>query len=84
MFHHVSYIYCQLTHSIKFSLDKWHHLRQQLTKLFTKYKVDLSRRANFEKEIQQQFIRSFSRPIPTELEARSLDEKQLIQSIQYH
>ena len=58
-------------------------LRKQLTKLFTKYKVDLSGRANLEKEIQQEFIRSFSQPIPTELEARSLDEKQLIQSIRH-
>ncbi|CAF4937452.1 unnamed protein product, partial [Rotaria socialis] len=37
-------------------------LRRDLTALFTKYPVDLSRRINFEKEIQQLFHESFLQP----------------------
>jgi hypothetical protein len=58
-------------------------LRHQLTKVFTKYKIDLARRWNFENDIQTQFINSFSLPVPTLLEERALYEKQLIRSIQY-
>ena len=58
-------------------------LRQQLTKLFTKYPVDLSLRWNFEKSMQQQFIKSFNVPVPTSIEKRTIYEKQLIGSIHY-
>ena len=56
-------------------------LRRQLTRVFTKYPVDLSRRMNFEKEIQQLFQDSFAKPIPKPLEERALYEKQLTRSI---
>ncbi|CAF3050590.1 unnamed protein product [Rotaria sp. Silwood2] len=59
-------------------------IRQELTKLFTKYSIDLSRRMKFEKEIQLSFNDSFLRSIPGVLEERTLYEKQLIQSIRYH
>ena len=58
-------------------------LQRQLTRIFGKYPVDLSRRMHFEREIQQQFHQSFSKPLPTSIEQRSNDEKQLIQSIQH-
>ncbi len=38
---------------------------------------------NFEKDIQKQFIKSFSQPIPLPVQQRVLYEKQLIESIQY-
>ncbi|CAF2761252.1 unnamed protein product [Rotaria sp. Silwood2] len=59
-------------------------LRRELTKLFTKYPVDLSRRMNFEKLIEQLFNESFLQSMPSILEERALYEKQLIQSIQYY
>ena len=58
-------------------------LRRQMTRIFTKYPVDLSRRMNFEKEIQQLFHDSFATPIPEPLEERALYEKQLIRSIRF-
>ncbi|CAF3844746.1 unnamed protein product [Rotaria sp. Silwood1] len=58
-------------------------LRRHLTKLFTKYSVDLSRRMNFEKEIQLAFNESFLAQMPSMLEHRALYEKQIIQSIRY-
>ncbi|CAF3430834.1 unnamed protein product [Rotaria socialis] len=58
-------------------------LRRDLTALFTKYPVDLSRRINFEKEIQQLFHESFLQPIPRALEERALYEQQLLKSIKY-
>ncbi|CAF1486986.1 unnamed protein product [Rotaria sordida] len=59
-------------------------LRQQLTKLFTKYPVDLSRRMNFDTDIQITFNESFLGPLPPMLEHRAFYEKKLIQSIRYH
>ncbi|CAF4432776.1 unnamed protein product, partial [Rotaria magnacalcarata] len=58
-------------------------LRRELTRVFTKYPVDLSRRMNFEKEIQNLFHASFDQSIPSTLEERILYEKQLIKSIRY-
>ncbi|CAF1624904.1 unnamed protein product [Rotaria magnacalcarata] len=58
-------------------------LRRELTRFFTKYPVDLSRRMNFEKEIQNLFHASFDQSIPSTLEERILYEKQLIKSIRY-
>jgi hypothetical protein len=58
-------------------------LRRQLTKLFTKYPIDLSRRHVFQRDMEQQFVKSFSIPIPSVLEQRVFYEKQMIQSIQY-
>ena len=58
-------------------------LRRGLTKLSTKYPVDLSRRMNFEKEIQQFFHESFVQTIPAMIEERAIYEKKLVQSIQY-
>ena len=57
-------------------------LRRQLTRVFTKYPVDLSRRMKFEEETQKLFHRFFSLPIPSQLKERALYEKDLIQSIQ--
>ena len=59
-------------------------LRRQLTRLFTKHSIDLSRRMNFEKVIQQSFNDSFLRSTPSVLEERALYENQLIQTIRYH
>ncbi|CAF4444464.1 unnamed protein product, partial [Rotaria sp. Silwood2] len=59
-------------------------LQRELTHLFTKYSVDLSRRMNFENEIQQSCNDSFIRSMPGVLEERAFYEKQWIQSIQYH
>ncbi|CAF4089855.1 unnamed protein product, partial [Rotaria sordida] len=59
-------------------------LRRHLNKLFAKYLVDLSRKMNFEEEIQLAFNESFLGPMPTILEHRALYEKQIIQSIRYH
>ncbi|CAF1397384.1 unnamed protein product, partial [Rotaria sordida] len=59
-------------------------LRRHLNKLFAKYLVDLSRKMNFEEEIQVAFNESFLGPLPTMLEHRALYEKQIIQSIRYH
>jgi hypothetical protein len=58
-------------------------LRRQLTKLFAKYTIDVSRRYNFEKDIQQAFHDSFSVPIPSFIEQRVRYEKQLIRLIRY-
>ncbi|CAF4372875.1 unnamed protein product [Rotaria sp. Silwood2] len=58
-------------------------LRRHLIKLFTKYSVDLSRRMNFEKEIQLAFNESFLTQMPPMLEHHALYEKQIIQSIKY-
>ncbi|CAF3403989.1 unnamed protein product, partial [Rotaria socialis] len=58
-------------------------LRRELTRVFTKYPVDLSRRMNFEKEIQNLFHASFNQSIPSTLEERIFYEKQLIKSIRY-
>ena len=58
-------------------------LRRGLTKLFTKYPVDLSRRMSFEKEIQQFFNESFVQTISAMIEERVIYEKKLLQSIQY-
>ncbi|CAF4518424.1 unnamed protein product, partial [Rotaria sp. Silwood1] len=58
-------------------------LRRHLTKLFTKYSVDLSRQMNFEEEIQLAFNESFLAQMPPMLEHRALYEKQIIQSIRY-
>ncbi|CAF1097680.1 unnamed protein product [Adineta ricciae] len=57
-------------------------LRRQLTKLFDKYPIDLSRRMNFEKEIEQSFKKCFSIPIPSTVQQYSIYEQQLIHSIQ--
>ena len=58
-------------------------LRQQLTQLFTKYPIDLGCRFTLDKEIQRQFMKSFSVPIPSSLEQRVLYEKQIIGSLRY-
>ncbi|CAF3485853.1 unnamed protein product, partial [Rotaria socialis] len=58
-------------------------LRRQLTRVFTAYPVNLSRRMNFEQQIQQLFKESFHQPIPISIKERTLVEKQLLQSIQY-
>ncbi|CAM4837257.1 unnamed protein product, partial [Rotaria magnacalcarata] len=59
-------------------------LRRQLTRVFTNYPVNLSRRMNFEQQIQQLFKESFHQPpIPISIKERVLIEKQLLQSIQY-
>lgn len=58
-------------------------LRRQLTKLFSRYPIDLARRMNFEREIQQLFNQSFVQSIPSSLEVRAYEEQQLIRSIQY-
>jgi len=60
--------------------DQMIPLRRQLTKLFTKYPVDLARRMNFESELQDSFNESFIRAIPPALEERALQEEQLIRS----
>ncbi|CAF1336936.1 unnamed protein product, partial [Rotaria sordida] len=59
-------------------------LRRHLNKLFGKYTVDLSRKMNFEEEIQLAFNESFLGPLPTVLEHRAFYEKQIIQSIRHH
>lgn len=56
-------------------------LRRDLTRVFTKYPIDLSRRMNFEQKIQEHFNESFLQSIPSSLEERALYEKELIQSI---
>jgi hypothetical protein len=58
-------------------------LRRQLTRVFTRYPVDLSRRMNFERDIRQLFKQSFSKTIPLAVERRSHHEKQLMQSIDH-
>lgn len=56
-------------------------LRRDLTKLFTKYPLDLARRMNFEKEIQQLFHQSFLQPVPMAVEQRAIYEKTILQEI---
>jgi hypothetical protein len=56
-------------------------LRRQLTRVFTKYPVDLSRRMNFEREVQHLFQQSFSVAVPPVLKQRVIDENQLMHSI---
>ncbi|CAF4484495.1 unnamed protein product [Rotaria socialis] len=51
-------------------------LRRVLTRVFTKYPVDLSRRMNFEKEIQNLFHASFDQSIPSTFEERPQNEFQ--------
>jgi hypothetical protein len=58
-------------------------LRQQLTELFTKYPVDLSRRMKFEQEIIQSFKKSSSLSIPFTIEQRAIYEQQLLRSIYF-
>ena len=56
-------------------------LQEQLTKLFTKYPVNGAYKWHFENQIKEQFMKSFSEPIPTAIEKRAVYEKQLITSI---
>jgi hypothetical protein len=56
--------------------------RQQLTRLFTKFPIDTSRRMNFDQLIVRECLQSFSLPLPTSIKERAIYEKQLIQSIQ--
>jgi hypothetical protein len=57
-------------------------LRRQLTKVFTRYPVNLSHRMKFENEITQLFQEQFfSISIPMSLQERSIYEKELMQSI---
>ena len=56
-------------------------LRRQLTAMFTKYPVDLARRMNFEREVQQLFQSSFSIAVPPALQTRAIHENQLMHSI---
>ncbi|CAF1417810.1 unnamed protein product [Rotaria sordida] len=58
-------------------------LQRELTKLFIKYPIDLSRQMHFENGIEQLFNESFLQPMPSVLEERTLYEKQLILSIRY-
>ena len=58
-------------------------LRRDLMKLLMKYPVDLLRRMNFKKEIQQFFHESFVQTIPAMIEESTIYEKKLVQSIQY-
>ncbi|CAF3589184.1 unnamed protein product [Rotaria socialis] len=51
-------------------------LRRHLTRVFTNYPVNLSRRMNFEQQIQQLFKESFHQPsIPVSIKERVLAEK---------
>ena len=56
-------------------------LRRQLTALFTKYPVDLARRMNFERELQQVFQSSFSVAVPPALQRRAIHENELVHSM---
>lgn len=58
-------------------------LRQGLTRLFTRYPADLSRRINFEQQIVKLFNECFGQNLPIEIQQRSIMERQLLQSIQY-
>ncbi|CAF4063435.1 unnamed protein product, partial [Rotaria sordida] len=58
-------------------------LQRELTKLFIKYPIDLTRQMHFENGIEQLFNESFLQPMPSVLEDRALYEKQLILSIRY-
>lgn len=58
-------------------------LQKQLNKLFSKYKIDLPCRTNFEREVQQEFYQAFSIPIPSSVQKRLLYERQIIHSIRY-
>ena len=58
-------------------------LQKELNKLFSKYKTDLSRRMNFETELQQEFYQAFSISIPSTVQKRLLYEQRIIHSIQY-
>lgn len=56
-------------------------LRQDLTRLFSKYPVNLSRRMNFEQQLTDLFHQSFNQPIPSSLHDRFIHEKHILQSI---
>ena len=58
-------------------------LQQQLTKLFTKYPVNVAYKWHFENQINEQFMKSFTAPVPTAIEKRAVYEKQLITSIHH-
>ncbi|CAF1097789.1 unnamed protein product [Adineta ricciae] len=58
-------------------------LHRQLTRFFTKYPIDISRRLNFEKQIEKLFEKSFSSFIPLNIEQYAKYEQQLVQSIKY-
>jgi hypothetical protein len=57
-------------------------LRRQLATLFSTFRVDLSHRMRFERDIEQSFKQSFSLPIPSNIEQRATYEIQLLRSIQ--
>ena len=58
-------------------------LRRQLTKLFKQYPMDLQRQNAFRRDMEREFVKAFTLPIPTALEKRVFHEKQVIESIRY-
>lgn len=57
-------------------------LRKQLLQIFSKYTLDLARQQTFRRAIELQFGKSFSSPIPVNIQQRAAYEKELLQSIQ--
>ncbi|CAF4938723.1 unnamed protein product, partial [Rotaria socialis] len=58
-------------------------LQHELTRVFMKYPLLVTRRINFENQLIKIFNESFRQPIPIVCHERILNEKYLLQSIQY-
>lgn len=58
-------------------------LRRQLTKLFKEHSMDVQRQNAFRRNIEREFVKAFTLPIPAEVEKRVFYEKQVIQSIRH-
>ncbi|CAF2130554.1 unnamed protein product, partial [Rotaria magnacalcarata] len=58
-------------------------LQHELTRVFMKYPLLVTRRINFENQLIKIFHESFRQPIPIVCHERILHEKYLLQSIQY-
>lgn len=57
-------------------------LRKQFLRVFAQCSLDLPRQQTFRQAVEQQFLKSFTLPIPMEIQQHARQEQQLIRSIQ--
>ena len=63
-------------------IEQFVPLRKQLLSIFTRFSLDLARQQTFRRSLEQQFLQSFSSPVPKHIQQRAKYEQKLLQSIQ--
>ena len=63
-------------------IEQFVPLRKQLLSIFTRFSLDLARQQTFRRSLEQQFLQSFSSPVPNHIQQRAKYEQKLLQSIQ--